>query len=224
MQRLVFLLGSMAWLMLGTACGGGQASGDQKSRAQTALPAHVSPERLDTATFAGGCFWCVEAGFEQIRGVAEAVSGYAGGSASHPSYRQVSAGHTDHAESVQVYYNPERIGYRVLLDIFFTVHDPTQLNRQGPDVGKQYRSAIFYHNRRQERLARRFIDSLGASGRYQKPIVTELNPLHRFWKAEEYHQDYERKNPNDRYIQQVSRPKIERVRRKFEDRLKKSEG
>jgi len=175
---------------------------------------------LDTATFAGGCFWCVEAGFEQIKGLQAAVSGYAGGEKPDPVYDEVAAGKTNYAETVQVFYDPDIISYKTLLNIFFTVHDPTQLNRQGPDVGKQYRSAIFYHNQQQLQLAKQAIDSLERVGVYDERIVTELNPYEMFYPAVDYHQDYEEKHPNDRYIQNVSRPKINKVKEKFKERLK----
>lgn len=173
---------------------------------------------LDTATFAGGCFWCVEASFDQIEGVAEAVSGYAGGKEDNATYKLVSAGKTKHAETVQIYYDPEVIGYETLLDIFFTAHDPTQINRQGPDIGPQYRTAIFYHNEKQKSLAEAKMEEL--QPRYEKPIATELNEYSDFYKAEEYHQDYEEKHPFDPYIQNVSKPKIDKVKKEFKDRLK----
>lgn len=175
---------------------------------------------LDTATFAGGCFWCIEASFEQIKGVKEAVSGYAGGEEMDPTYREVSYGKTGHAETVQIYYDADQINYNTLLKIFFTAHDPTQLNRQGPDIGPQYRSAIFYHDEQQLQTAQNIIDSLDQTDTYSKDIVTELNPYAKFYKAEEYHQDYEEKHPNDRYIQNVSRPKINKVRKEFKALLK----
>ncbi|HCX24014.1 MAG: peptide-methionine (S)-S-oxide reductase [Flammeovirgaceae bacterium] len=181
----------------------------------------ISYQKLDTATFAGGCFWCVEASFEQIEGVFEAVSGYAGGKESTANYKMVSYGRTEHAETVQVYYDPDVISYETLLDIFFTAHDPTQLNRQGPDVGTQYRSAIFYHNEDQLKLAEAKIDEL--SDVYPKPIVTQLNAYTAFYPAEDYHQDYEENHPYDRYIMNVSRPKIERVKNKFKDILKQED-
>lgn len=176
--------------------------------------------QLDTATFAGGCFWCVEAAFEQITGVEEAVSGYAGGKEKNPSYDAVSNGRTDHAETVEVYYDPTKIDYATLLQIFFTAHDPTQLNRQGPDIGKQYRSVIFYHNEEQKKMAEEAIRSVGASGEHAKKVVTELVPYSVFWPAEDYHQDYEKHNPRDPYIQKVSRPKINKVAEKFAHLLK----
>ncbi|NMM47467.1 peptide-methionine (S)-S-oxide reductase MsrA [Marinigracilibium pacificum] len=181
----------------------------------------IEDQKLDTATFAGGCFWCIEASFEQIKGVYEAVSGYSGGQSKNPTYREVSYGKTDHAETVEIYFDPTQISYETLLDIFFTAHDPTQLNRQGPDVGKQYRSAIFYHNKNQKQLAEKAIKEIDKSGTYgSKPVVTQLNPYDKFWKAEDYHQDYEMHHPNDPYIKNVSRPKIDKVRKKFANLLK----
>lgn len=178
---------------------------------------------LDTATLAGGCFWCVEASFDQINGVVEAVSGYAGGDEPNPTYKEVSRGETDHAEAVQVYYDPDVLDYKTIMKIFFTAHDPTQLNRQGPDIGPQYRSAIFYHDEEQYQIAQNMIDSLNKTGTYSKEIVTKVNPLDKFYMAEEYHQDYEEKHPNDRYIQTVSKPKINKVRKEFSHLLKDEE-
>jgi peptide-methionine (S)-S-oxide reductase len=174
-------------------------------------------KNLDTATLAGGCFWCVEAAFEQINGVYEVVSGYSGGTQSNPTYSQVSRGATNHAEAVQVYYNAEKLSYNKILEIFFTAHDPTQLNRQGPDVGKQYRSAIYYHNEQQRKLAEAMIASMNSEEVFSKDIVTQLEPLNEFWIAEEYHQDYAERNPQDRYIQSVSIPKVNKVKKAFPD-------
>ena len=178
----------------------------------------VNYQNLDTATFAGGCFWCVEASFEQIKGVAEAVSGYAGGKKATADYRMVSSGRTGHAEAVQVYFDPSIINYETLLEIFFTAHDPTQLNRQGPDVGPQYRSEIFYHDDTQKSLAEAKISELNPS--FSGKIVTVVSELKAFYEAEEYHQDYEEKHPNNSYIVNVSKPKIDKVAKKFKDRLK----
>ena len=178
---------------------------------------------LDTATFAGGCFWCMEACFEDMRGVKAVVSGYAGGKAKNPTYHQVSSGTTGYAETVQIYYDPKVIDFGTLLDIFFTAHDPTQLNRQGPDVGTQYRSEIFYHGQQQADEAKAKIAQLDKSGQFDKPIVTKLSPYTTFYKAEAYHQNYEKNHPNDPYIVSVSRPKIDRVKKKFKDLLKTQE-
>ena len=176
--------------------------------------------KLDTATVAGGCFWCVEASFDQIKGVLSAVSGYAGGKKSNATYELVSSGKTKHAETVQVYYDPTVIDYGTILDIFFTAHDPTQVNRQGPDVGYQYRTAIFFHNEQQREIAQAKISELQKE--YSQPIATELNAYTEFFIAEDYHQDYEKHHPYNPYIQNVSRPKIERVKKRFSDRLKET--
>lgn len=173
---------------------------------------------IDTAYFAGGCFWCVEASFEQIKGVKEAVSGYSGGEEKNPSYKEVSYGRTNHAEAVMVLYDSSVINYETLLDIFFVAHDPTQVNRQGPDVGKQYRSAIFYRNSTEKNLALKKMNELAP--KFDNEIVTELTAFTKFWEAEDYHQDYEKKNPNDRYIVNVSKPKIDKVAKEFKDLLK----
>ena len=203
------------------ACCGNTNGHTESAEPQAAvLPAEMQSEVTDTATFAGGCFWCVEASFDQIMGVVEAVSGYAGGETPNPTYKQVAAGRTEYAESVQIYYNADEIDYETLLAIFFTAHDPTQLNRQGPDIGKQYRSAIFYHNAAQKQAAEDKMAELALSGKYNDEIVTELNPYNGFHVAEDYHQDYEEHNPNNPYIQNVSKPKIDRVREEFGDRIK----
>lgn len=195
-----------------------QTQGNSSNTKKEPVSEEINYQKLDTATFAGGCFWCVEASFEQIQGVAEAVSGYAGGDKSTADYRLVSSGRTDHAEAVQIYYDPSIIDYETLLEIFFTAHDPTQLNRQGPDVGAQYRSEIFYHNEEQKSLAEAKMKELAPE--FPDPIVTKISRLEGFFKAEDYHQDYEEKHPNNSYIVNVSRPKIEKVAKKFKDRLK----
>tara|TARA_X000001036_G_C20494124_1_gene731050 strand:- start:134 stop:796 length:663 start_codon:yes stop_codon:yes gene_type:complete len=177
--------------------------------------------KLDTATFAAGCFWCIEASFEQIEGVIEAVSGYAGGTKNNARYDLVSSGKTAHAEAVQIYYNPNKINYETLLDILFTAHDPTQLNRQGPDVGKQYRSVVFYHNENQKIIVSQKIKDISPA--FVNPIATLVEPLIAFYPAEEYHQDYEKKNPYQPYVLSVSKPKIDLVARKFKALLKASE-
>ena len=195
-----------------------QSQGIGSGESQTPLGKSMNYQKLDTATFAGGCFWCVEASFEQIKGVVEAVSGYSGGTKNTADYRMVSSSLTNHAEAVQVYYDPSVIGYETLLDIFFTAHDPTQLNRQGPDVGEQYRSEIFYHNEKQQKLAETKMKALKSE--FSDPIVTKLSALEDFFIAEEYHQDYEKKHPNTGYIVNISRPKIEKVAKKFKHLLK----
>ncbi len=201
-----------------------EGQGEQQSNqiANTTLESLSSLERaqLDTATLAGGCFWCVEASFEQIEGVYEVVSGYSGGTKKNPTYTAVSRGATNHAEAVQVYYDSRVRSYEEILKIFFVAHDPTQLNRQGPDVGKQYRSAIYYHNDAQQKTVNEVVAQLEAENAFSRPIVTQVEPLDQFWLAEEYHQDYAARNPNDRYIQSVSIPKVKKVRKAFPNMLK----
>lgn len=179
----------------------------------------LTTERAE-AVFAGGCFWCVEAVFEELDGVIEAVSGYAGGSAETADYRLVSSGTTGHAEAVKIIYDPATIDYVTLLSVHFATHDPTQLNRQGNDIGPQYRSAIFYANEREKELAEAMIADLTDAGAFDRPIVTTLEPLEAFYEAEHYHQNYACLNPNQPYIRAVSLPKVDKVREKFPDLLK----
>ncbi|QDQ28781.1 peptide-methionine (S)-S-oxide reductase MsrA [Chitinimonas arctica] len=175
----------------------------------------------DVATLAGGCFWCLEAVFLQLSGVEKVVSGYMGGQVEQPSYKQICTGTTGHAEVVQVYFNPVRITYGDLLAVFFAIHDPTTLNRQGNDVGTQYRSAIFFHTPEQERQARMAIASLTADRVYPDAPVTEVVPAETFWPAEDYHQGYFDANPRQPYCEAVVAPKVRKVVEKF-DRLLKS--
>ncbi|MCG8331853.1 MAG: peptide-methionine (S)-S-oxide reductase MsrA [Chitinophagales bacterium] len=177
-------------------------------------------EGLSNAVFAGGCFWCVEAVFERVRGVEEAISGYAGGSTPNPTYKKVSYGNSDHAEAVIVYYDPAKVNYEELLTAFFSGHDPTQLNRQGPDVGRQYRSGIYYNNKEQKEAAEAFIKKLDESGKFSKPIVTEVEPLGNFYVAEGYHQEYYELHPTQPYVASVSRPKVEKFIKAHPELLK----
>ncbi|WP_336359230.1 peptide-methionine (S)-S-oxide reductase MsrA [Haladaptatus sp. ZSTT2] len=172
-------------------------------------------DSLATATFAGGCFWCVEAAFKELRGVTDVTSGYTGGETENPTYEQICSGNTGHAEAIQVTYDTDELTYIDLLRVFFTVHDPTTLNRQGNDVGTQYRSAIFYHDEEQHERAQAVIDELEASGTYDDPIVTELSALGTFYDAEEYHQDFYEKNPNQGYCAVTIPPKLDKVRKQF---------
>jgi peptide-methionine (S)-S-oxide reductase len=170
----------------------------------------------ETALFAGGCFWGVQSVFQRVKGVLSTTAGYSGGSAKTATYKQVVTETTGHAESVQVIYDPSRITYGQLLRIYFSVaHDPTQLNRQGPDVGTSYRSAIFYANEEQKRVAQAYVAQLDQQKFFPKPIVTELTPLKAFYRAEDYHQDYAYYNPDNPYIQVCDRPKIEALRQQF---------
>jgi peptide-methionine (S)-S-oxide reductase len=181
----------------------------------------MASNRQETATLAGGCFWCLEASFDQLKGVKSVQSGYAGGSLPNPSYEQVCAGGTGHAEVVQVRFDPDVIAYRDLLEIFFLIHDPTTPDRQGADAGTQYRSAIFYHTPEQRAEAERVIADLAARKVWDDPIVTQVVPLEAFYPAEEYHRDYYRRNPNQGYCQIVIAPKVAKVRKQYFERLKK---
>jgi len=172
----------------------------------------------DTAVFAGGCFWGVEAVYDHVKGVKRAISGYAGGDLANPSYEQVSTGDTGHAESVEVIYDPSQVSYGKLLQIFFSVvHDPTQLNRQGPDHGTQYRSAIFYANAQQQQVAESYIKQLTAAKTFSRPIVTQVAKLHGFYAAEAYHQNYLAQHPNQLYIVINDQPKVANLKKQFGD-------
>jgi peptide-methionine (S)-S-oxide reductase len=174
----------------------------------------------EVATLAGGCFWCTEAVFTIIKGVEKVEPGYTGGSVPNPTYEQVSTGTTGHAEAAQITFDPDVISYGEILEIFFATHDPTTLNRQGPDVGTQYRSAIFYHNEAQKTTAESIIAELDKDGIWNKPIVTQVEPLRTFYKAETYHRDYYKKHPNQPYCQQIITPKIIKLQQRFLNRLK----
>ncbi|MBA1147518.1 peptide-methionine (S)-S-oxide reductase MsrA [Ectothiorhodospiraceae bacterium WFHF3C12] len=175
----------------------------------------MAEKELAHATLGGGCFWCLEAVFQRLKGVHSVTSGYAGGETENPDYRSVCSGRTGHAEVVQVAYDPEVIGFERLLEVFFTAHDPTQKNRQGNDVGTQYRSVILYHDAAQKQAAEQAIDRLEASGAFAAPVVTEVAPLARFYPAERYHQDYFNANPGQPYCQVIIGPKLEKVRAAF---------
>ncbi len=177
---------------------------------------------LAKATFAGGCFWCTEGVFERLRGIKDVVSGYAGGTKPHPTYEEVSSGTTGYAEAVQIYYDPKVTTYHELLEAFFVSIDPTTLNRQGPDVGTQYRSVVFYNSPEEKQEAERYIAELQLKGTYKNKIVTTIEPLTTFWKAEEYHQDFYRRNPNNPYIESVAKPKIHKIEKVFHDKLKEN--
>jgi peptide-methionine (S)-S-oxide reductase len=176
--------------------------------------------RTEVATLAGGCFWCLEAVYDELRGVLSVESGYSGGSVENPTYRQVVTGTTGHAEVVRVTFDPEAVSFREILEVFFTIHDPTTLNRQGADVGPQYRSAIFYHDEEQRRVAEELISELEAEGDWDDPIVTEVTPFERFYIAEDYHQEYYRNNAYQPYCQVVITPKVAKFRKQYLERLK----
>lgn len=174
----------------------------------------------EIATLGGGCFWCLEAVYDELQGVTDVVSGYAGGQTPRPTYQQVCSGRTGHAEVVQVAFDPAVIGFREILQVFFTIHDPTTLNRQGADVGTQYRSAIFYHTPEQKAIAEQVIREITEAGIWGQPIVTEVAPLAAFYPAEDYHQEYFRRNPYQGYCQVVIAPKVAKFRKQYLDRLK----
>ena len=192
----------------------------QESVNATPVLTAAQKARLDTVYFASGCFWCTEAVFERVQGVYDVVSGYSGGDKKNPTYEQVGAGLTNYAEAVRVVYDPDQISYVELLEIFFASHDPTTLNRQGPDVGKQYRSAIFYRTDSEKSLATAMKEKLNQSGKYRNPVVTEITRFKSFYDAEDYHQDYYEIHPENPYVQSVSKPKVEKFMKEFKEKLK----
>ena len=175
---------------------------------------------MEQATFGAGCFWCVEAVFQDLNGVEKVVSGYTGGRIANPTYKEVCSGLTGHAEVAQITYDPSKISFAELLEVFWKTHDPTTLNRQGADVGTQYRSAIFYHNDEQRRLAEEYKKKLNAAHAFPNPVVTEIVPLQKFYVAENYHQNYYNQNGQQPYCQFVVKPKVDKVRQVFADKLK----
>lgn len=178
------------------------------------------PTLLETTTIAGGCFWCIEAVFLEIEGVHAVLPGYTGGTTASPGYQEVCTGSTDHAEAVQVIFDPVRISYRTILEVFFSVHDPTTANRQGPDIGTQYRSAIFYHSDEQRAIATELIEELNGARLFRKPIVTQIAPLDKFYPAEDYHRQYFSRHPEQTYCQTVISPKVSKLRQQWAARLK----
>lgn len=193
---------------------------DRGSIASSFRPINIMQKEIQEATLGGGCFWCLEAVFEQLRGVKEVISGYAGGHVPNPTYDQVCSGTTGHAEVVQIHFDPAEISYRDLLEIFYTIHDPTTPNRQGPDVGPQYRSILFFHNEEQERIAREVTAEVDARGDWEDAVVTQIEPLDTFYAAEAYHQKYYRGHSWQPYCQAVIAPKIAKMRKQHFDRLK----
>ncbi len=177
--------------------------------------------KQEVATLGGGCFWCLEAVFKELRGVEKVVSGYTGGKGKNPTYHQVCSGATGHAEVVQITFNPQGVSFKEILQVFFTIHDPTTLNRQGYDEGTQYRSAIFYHTPEQREVAEQTIAELATEKVWDNPIVTEITPLPEFYAAEDYHQDYYENNPNQPYCRAVVEPKVAKFRKYFLDKMKR---
>jgi peptide-methionine (S)-S-oxide reductase len=208
-------------IFLLTGCGKKETNAQSEINKDTGVSEQM--DNLQKATFGSGCFWCTEAIFERLKGVKSVVSGYSGGKVENPTYEEVCTGTTGHAEVTQITYDPEIISFDELLEVFWKTHDPTTLNRQGNDVGPQYRSVIFYHNDEQKKLAEKYKEALDKSGAWEKPIVTEISPFTKFYPAEDYHQEYYENNPNQGYCAFVIAPKVEKFEKVFKDKLKKSE-
>jgi len=198
-----------------TACGAPAEKITEEPKAEITMS-----ENTETATFGAGCFWCVEAVYQQLKGVLKVTSGFSGGARDNPTYDQVCSGATGHAEVCQIVYDPAVISFTELLEVFWTVHDPTTLNRQGADVGTQYRSVIFYHNDEQKKLAEEYKEKLNKSGAFNAPVVTEIAPYTKFFSAEKYHQDYYINNKNQPYCSMVIEPKLDKFKKVFGDKLK----
>jgi peptide-methionine (S)-S-oxide reductase len=196
-------------------------SANVKSSHKLNNSAHLKIKNIDTATFATGCFWCTEAKFQRLKGVTKVVSGFTGGHVANPTYQQVSTGKTGHAEACNIIYDPSKISYDELLKAFFVAHDPTQLNKQGNDVGTQYRSAIFYHNAAQKAKADYYIGKLNVAKAYKNKIVTQVTPYTVFYKAEDYHQNYFNQNSSQPYCKYVIQPELDKFEKVFKDKLKK---
>lgn len=199
------------------------AIAEEPPQTQTTPMAQEEKEGLEIATLGSGCFWCTEAVFRELKGVKSAISGYSGGDLPNPTYGAVTSGTTGHAEVIQVTFDPKQIPFTDILKVFWETHDPTTLNRQGADVGTQYRSAVFFHNEKQKEEATAYKKQLDESGKFKSPIVTEITEFKEFFPAEDYHQDYFKLNPKQQYCQFVIRPKLEKFRSKFADKLKTEE-
>ena len=238
MSQKVYFLGVLFFVFFGTACSSQKTSAEQQEDQVKVKEDKVAAitqngitnindykkgkpyENATYAVFAGGCFWCIEGALQQIDGIIDVVSGYSGGDEAFPTYHQVGSGTTGHAESVVVFYDDKKLNYQTLLELFFEAHDPTQANGQGPDHGPQYRAIVFYENEAQKQEAEAYIQKLNESGKYDRPIVTEVSPYKSFWVAEAYHQDYYEHHPENPYVQSVSKPKVEKIARLFKDLLK----
>jgi peptide-methionine (S)-S-oxide reductase len=221
MNKLLKSMLSLGLLVGAFACGSPQPAGAQSPPRSTAGFAPAQLKGLAQATFAGGCFWAQEEAFEEIKGVKQVVSGYAGGSVPHPSYEQVAGQRTGHTETVNIYYDPQVVSYQTLADIFFRAsHDPTQLNRQGNDIGPEYRSAVFYRTPAEKKILEATIARVNASQEWDGKVVTQLLPFKEFWPAEDYHQGYFREHTDNPYIVNVSQRKVDHVRKLFAKELK----
>ena len=205
---------------LGLAMGCAPVEGAASAAESTPEDESMTTTKTELATLGGGCFWCIEAVFERVRGVEKVVSGYSGGRRANPTYEQVTTGATGHAEVVQVHFDPSVLSFRQVLEIFFAMHDPTTLNRQGADVGTQYRSVIFYHDEKQKETAQELLREFERESVFPDPVVTELSPLSAFYEAERYHQDYYDNNPSQGYCRVVIAPKVNKLRAKYTELLK----
>lgn len=214
MQKIFFLTGVILITLISCA--------NKKAPVVITNESIPSNVKTDTVTFGNGCFWCTEAIFQQVNGVLKVESGYSGGHVENPSYKEVTTGTTGHAECLNIIYDPAKVSYDELLEIFWQTHDPTTVDRQGNDVGPQYRSVIFYHNEEQKKVAEEYMAKLDKSGAFDAPIVTTFEPFTRFYKAENYHQNYYNENGSQPYCQFVVRPKVEKFRKVFKDKLKRN--
>jgi peptide-methionine (S)-S-oxide reductase len=222
MKTIPFIALPPLLLFIGLMSCGSQRSSHPTGQPEIGMKTSADLAKYQKAYFASGCFWCVEAIFESVRGVEEAVSGYSGGKEANPTYEQVSSGRTGHAEAVEVYYDPELVSYATLVEVFYGSHDPTTVDGQAPDFGRQYRSMILYQNEEEKKIAEDYKAKLEASGKYNKPIATEIVSFEKFWDAEDYHQDYERKNPNQPYVRSVSIPRLKKFQAKYPELLKEA--
>lgn len=198
------------------------SQGNQGEEKTIALEQEMTEDNLATAYFASGCFWCVEAVFQSVKGVKDAISGYSGGEVDNPTYRQVSSGQLKHAEAVKVLYDPTQVDFKTLVDVFFGSHDPTTLNRQGPDRGPQYRSIAFYQSESEKAIIEYYIEQANMKNSFGDEIVTEVKLFEKFWMAEDYHQEYERLHPENPYVQNVSIPRLNKFKAKFPQLLKEN--
>ncbi len=215
-QYVTFSLSILVLLGIASACSADQPDQQQPPQQSKKIQ---NPDDLDTAYFASGCFWCVEEIYEGVKGVKEAVSGFAGGSKNNPSYNEVAGGQTNHAETVKVYYNPDEVDFKTLVKVYYGSQDPTTVG-QAPDFGQQYRSIIFYTNEKEKQIAEAYKERIASSGKYDEPIVTEIKELDAFWKAAAYHQDYVKKNPNKGYVRKVSKPRFNKFKEQYPELVK----
>lgn len=221
MKKIGFII-PIIFIYFFTSSGCDKRETNARSEIKTESGVTNNMDSLQIATFGTGCFWCSEAIFERLNGVVKVESGYSGGKVENPTYEEVCSGTTGHAEVIQITYNPSVISFDELLEVFWKTHDPTTLNRQGNDVGTQYRSVIFYHNDEQKQLAEKYRTELDKSGAWENPVVTEISPFTNFYSAEKYHQDYYENNSNQGYCAFVIAPKVEKFEKVFKNKLKKS--